>query len=382
MTTWTMRKTTKGTTKATSEPDGFSRSIGQKSKRTAARFAFSLVEPPSAGCPPTGRAKPLDSPNFAKRFVGAEGFSALPEESDLSTFEDMKLKSLLAAYFHEYTTLSHAPRVAEPNLLMEDAEQVEQYSEGGELGGSIMPLYLLFFLQASRGLRSNATVADLGCGPGQLTLLFATCFPDTRFIGIDASEAMLARAEKNKRALEAKLGHELKNIEFRKCFMQNLPFAPASVDGIVSTLALHHLPDGQTLSDVFREIRRVLRPDGTVFCSDFLRPKSEKTVADLVEFSYQGEGMSALAEDHRHSLRAAFSVEEIETAVAGSGLRLRLSWMATAGFLFSLRHGGAGPVPQPARDTVARLLRGMPLSLRLDYRFVKLLLIERHDLGA
>lgn len=294
----------------------------------------------------------------------------------------MKLKHLISALFHEYTTREAGPRVTEPCELMEDTEQVKQYSEGGELTGAMMPLYLLFLLQASRDVKPGTTVVDLGCGPGQFTLLLAACFPETRFIGVDASDTMLARAEKNRGEIAKIFGRELKNADFRKSYMQTLPFPDGSVDGVVSTLALHHLPDVATLTDVFKEARRILKANGTVYFADLLRPKSAHSIDQLVRLSYQGPDTAFLAEDYRHSLRAAFSVEELKAATTQSGLRLTLSRTATLNFLFTLRRGVGREIPQAAKDAIARLLREMPMSLRMDYRLVKLLLVERQELGG
>ena len=49
-------------------------------------------------------------------------------------------------------------------------------------------------LLARVGATDPAVVVDLGCGPGNLTVLLADRWPSARITGIDTSEAMIARA--------------------------------------------------------------------------------------------------------------------------------------------------------------------------------------------
>ena len=48
-------------------------------------------------------------------------------------------------------------------------------------------------------LRQGASVADVGCGQGVTTALLAEAFPNSRFVGIDASEASIERAHQRAR---------------------------------------------------------------------------------------------------------------------------------------------------------------------------------------
>jgi len=90
------------------------------------------------------------------------------------------------------------------------------------------------------------TVADLGCGSGNVAELLAPVV--RRVIAVDQSEAMLAAARE-------RLG-ETANVDIREGDLLNLPMEDASVDAAVFALTLHHVEDPAA---ALREARRVLR---------------------------------------------------------------------------------------------------------------------------
>ncbi len=105
-------------------------------------------------------------------------------------------------------------------------------------------------------IRARITIADLGCGAGNnLVLLAAEGF---RAVGVDSSEAALARARANldRWNLDAKLErHEL----------MHLPFADGSVDALIDSMASQHLSMPDHLS-AYREAHRVLGTGGALLC--------------------------------------------------------------------------------------------------------------------
>lgn len=106
------------------------------------------------------------------------------------------------------------------------------------------------------------SVLDLGCGPGELAMALARRVgPNGRVAGIDLSKALVAGARR--KAKRAGLA-----IDYRVASVEQLPFADASVDVVVSSLVMHHLAP-EVLARAVREIRRVLKPGGRVFVIDF-----------------------------------------------------------------------------------------------------------------
>jgi len=113
-----------------------------------------------------------------------------------------------------------------------------------------------------------ATVLEVGCGPGHLSIRLAR---DHRLdvTGLDLDPAMIQRARKNAERSKIENGERSK-IEGREpTFVEGdvaaLPFDDSSFDLVVSTLAMHHWPD---TTAGLREIERVLRPGGRALIWD------------------------------------------------------------------------------------------------------------------
>jgi ubiquinone/menaquinone biosynthesis C-methylase UbiE len=112
-------------------------------------------------------------------------------------------------------------------------------------------------------LAPGETVLDVGCGTGSLAIEAKRQVGAAGTVyGIDASPEMLERAIKKAR----RAGLE---IRFTNAPAQALPFADGSLDVVLITLVLHHLPRSSREICV-REMRRVLKPDGRVLVVDFV----------------------------------------------------------------------------------------------------------------
>jgi len=105
-------------------------------------------------------------------------------------------------------------------------------------------------------------VLDLGSGAG-IDLLIAAkqVGPGGRVIGVDMTDAMIAKARQNVAA------GGLTNVEVRKGLIEALPVESASVDWVISNCVINLSPDKPR---VFGEIARVLRPGGRMRVSDIM----------------------------------------------------------------------------------------------------------------
>eukprot|EP00892_Ulva_mutabilis_P009704 jgi/Ulvmu1/7105/UM034_0011.1 len=106
--------------------------------------------------------------------------------------------------------------------------------------------------------RKQQVVADLGCGGGYITTEVALV-PGWSVIAIDQAKASLDVARAAFKRLAHK--HPTANATFLHAPIDRLPLADASVDAVLLFSVLEEMPD---LRAAFREVRRVLRPDGIV----------------------------------------------------------------------------------------------------------------------
>jgi tRNA (cmo5U34)-methyltransferase len=104
------------------------------------------------------------------------------------------------------------------------------------------------------------TVLELGTGTGETALRVRARQPEARWTGIDASEAMLARARER-----------LPDAELVVARLDE-PLPPGPFDLVVSCLAVHHL-DGAGKRDLFRRVAAVLRPGGRFVLGDVVVPR-------------------------------------------------------------------------------------------------------------
>jgi ubiquinone/menaquinone biosynthesis C-methylase UbiE len=101
--------------------------------------------------------------------------------------------------------------------------------------------------------RRRDRVLDLGCGPGSLYPLWVRYLPDPGcLIGIDISPRMVDTAKQQNPGGDFRVGSALE-----------IPLEDESVDLVIASSVLHHLPD-EVLVDALNEIRRVLTAHGTI----------------------------------------------------------------------------------------------------------------------
>ncbi len=118
---------------------------------------------------------------------------------------------------------------------------------------------------ALASLKEGEVVLDLGSGAGFDAFLAAKVVGDRgKVIGVDMTEEMLEKARVN-----AKKGG-YKNVEFRLGEIENLPVEDNSIDVVISNCVINLSPDKEK---VFKEVYRVLRPNGRMFVADIVVTK-------------------------------------------------------------------------------------------------------------
>jgi SAM-dependent methyltransferase len=111
-------------------------------------------------------------------------------------------------------------------------------------------------------MQEGMTILDLGSGVGIDVFLAAEKVgPTGKAIGIDMTDEMLERANRNK----DKLG--IANAEFLKGEIENMPIESKSVDRIISNCVINLVPDKRK---AFAEMYRVLKEGGKFTVSDIV----------------------------------------------------------------------------------------------------------------
>lgn len=249
---------------------------------------------------------------------------------------------------------------------MDSEEAVSAFARAGRPNGILSGVYAFYTQQACRMVRPGDRVLDLGCGSARLLASIAALNEDASFVGVDLSAAMIATGNESLRHTATR------NVSLRIDDMTELSTVePGSVDVVLSSMAMHHLPDADRLRRCFEAIERVTAPGARVFISDFGRLKSLKSVEYFVRRAIP-PGEPTLEHDYRASLRAAFSREEFGGALPGR-LKQRLSIYSTV--VSPLMVVLMTPFPESTRgggSNAVQLLKTLPRRRRADYRQLRL----------
>jgi ubiquinone/menaquinone biosynthesis C-methylase UbiE len=114
------------------------------------------------------------------------------------------------------------------------------------------------------GVRPEQDVVDVGCGTGNLSFAILWAQPDARVTGLDPDGAALRRAARKAR----RRGRSLTLVQG---YADRIPAEDASLDHVVSSLALHHVDDDGRVAFA-HDALRALRPGGRVTIVDFGGP--------------------------------------------------------------------------------------------------------------
>ncbi|MBP7052605.1 MAG: methyltransferase domain-containing protein [Phycisphaerae bacterium] len=150
-------------------------------------------------------------------------------------------------------------------------------------------------IMTALGLGASATVIDMGCGTGAFALHAARRYRKVH--AVDVSQAMLDLA--CAKAQEA----QLTNIEFHRGGFLTYEHRAEPADGIVSTVALHHLPDFWKCVGLHR-LAQMLKPGGRLYLFDvvfsFEIERYETAIAQFISTMSESMGPTGRAEPETH----------------------------------------------------------------------------------
>jgi ubiquinone/menaquinone biosynthesis C-methylase UbiE len=124
----------------------------------------------------------------------------------------------------------------------------------------VLPPLVEDLLPSMQGVRRGL---DVGCGPGQFTILLAERVRQVEMWGIDLAPTMieLARGHAARSSAAARLHFEVADVA-------RLPFPDDHFDAVMSSGSIKHWPDQRK---ALGEIHRVLAPGGVAFIGEMNR---------------------------------------------------------------------------------------------------------------
>jgi len=199
-------------------------------------------------------------------------------------------------------------RIVEPEL-MDGREQAEAYARADfeESNRAIVESFNVHF----PGVHLTGDILDLGCGPGDMTFLFADRFPDSSVLGVDGSPVMIQLANERK-ALQTRPSDRVTFLEGR---IPGAPIPDRAYSAIMSNSFLHHLHRPEVM---WQTVSRHASRGTKVFISDLFRPASQQEASQLVN-EYAAGAPEILRRDFYNSLLAAFELSEIEAQIWDAG---------------------------------------------------------------
>ncbi|OFZ52655.1 MAG: hypothetical protein A2428_01430 [Bdellovibrionales bacterium RIFOXYC1_FULL_54_43] len=282
----------------------------------------------------------------------------------------MPTLSLLRLIFTELWARGSGLRVPEPVQAMEDEAQTRAFAEVASGQSELAASHLFHAIHITRTIRGCGKVYDLACGPGRALGRVAELNPHIHFVGVDLSDNML------KLAWEHVQEKGLKNVQFLKSDITELKeIESGSADGVISTMALHHLPTCEHLGRLFRQIERILKPEGSVFLVDFLRLKTEKSI-ELLLARQKGMLPEVFEKDYVNSLRAAFSLQDFTTLTAENLPRAKVVSSFPLRLMVMVKTA-SGPLSAESRALVEARVRAQSALERKAFRDLQMIFFGR-----
>ena len=147
-------------------------------------------------------------------------------------------------------------------------------------------------------LEPGMTALELGCGTGSMWR-GATLPQGCRLTLTDLSPGMLEEARRN-------TAH-LPGTDFAQVDAQDIPFPDGSFDAVIANMMLYHVPD---ISTALREIRRVLKPGGTLYAATYGEHGVVEAVAAMLDMALEGNHRFTL-QNGREQLGRVFGQVEM-----------------------------------------------------------------------
>jgi len=206
-------------------------------------------------------------------------------------------------------------RIPEPEL-MENPSQVKAYANADFSKSDSMVVKGLekYLKKIGKTLNKNDLILDIACGPGNISERIAENWPFVKVVGIDGSKEMLNQAEKKLcESYANNLSYEL--IEINLIASGEKKF-PVKSDVLVSNSALHHFHDPYNF---WNALKKLGKKNCIHIHRDLIRPTSIHKALEIKE-QYLSNSPEILKKDFYASLKASFTVDEVNQQIVNAGL--------------------------------------------------------------
>jgi len=206
-------------------------------------------------------------------------------------------------------------RTPEPEL-MQIPSQVKAYADADFSRSDSMVVKGLqkYLKKVGKTLNKNDFILDVACGPGNISKRIAETWPFVKVVGIDGSKEMLNEAGKKLcESFTKNLTYEL--IEINSIATGEKHF-PLKADVLVSNSALHHFHDPYRF---WEALKKLGKNECIHIHRDLIRPNSIEKVFEIQE-KHLSTAPEILKSDFHASLKASFTVDEVNQQLVNSGL--------------------------------------------------------------
>jgi tRNA (cmo5U34)-methyltransferase len=175
-------------------------------------------------------------------------------------------------------------------------------------------------------------IVELCCGEGLLARAVLERFPAAQAHGYDGSDIMLDKA---RTALQP-FGDRFTLHPFDLAATDWRSF-PWPVRAVVSSLAIHHL-DGDRKRELYRDLHRLIEPDGVLIIADLIQPAQALGVQVAAQAWNEAVRQAALARDGNLAVFDVFQRDQwnyfqySDSMDQPSSVYDHLSWLEEAGF--------------------------------------------------
>jgi ubiquinone/menaquinone biosynthesis C-methylase UbiE len=161
-------------------------------------------------------------------------------------------------------------------------------------------------------LDANAIkVLDIGTGTARIPILMCQQKPQYLITGVDLAQSMLIIGRRNVEAAGLNQRIRLERVDSKR-----MPYPDLEFDLLISNSLVHHLPNPLSF---FEELKRLVRPGGSMLIRDLIRPENDAIVNDLVA-NIGGEYDRHQQQLFHDSLKAALTLAEVREFIDRVGL--------------------------------------------------------------